>query len=444
MSDLKSEIFNAFNTLIPPGPVLIGYSGGLDSTVLLALFSEYSQRKQGLHPLKVIHVHHGLSPNADQWAAHCQAVCAQFDVPCIVERVQLIKGARQSLEDVARKARYDVFARYLTSGSLLTAHHQDDQLETLLLALKRGSGPRGLAGMPPVLSFAQGKLIRPLLNISREAMALWASEQGLSWIEDESNADDAYDRNFLRNQIIPHLKSRWPEFGKTAARSASLCAEQEALISEVVQQDLATLMTEYQSLDIAKLSVLSIVRRKQVMRHWLRELTGSVPSAHQLELMWHEVALAREDAMPAVMWEAGSVRRYRNQLWQVPPLPEIVFTSQHPIELNQAYSTGIGRLSLQQTSADSCGLRKPNSNEVVSIRFNLLGSEKIQPANRTHHRELKKLWHEWHVAPWLRSLWPVICYNDVIVAIPGLCIVKEFQCVNDEEKLKIDWTMKEI
>lgn len=442
MSSFKNEIFTAFDALIPPGPLLVGFSGGLDSTVLLHLLHEYTARQSSLYQLKAIHVHHGISANADDWAEHCRVICEKLTIPFLVERVSLIRESRQSLEAIARTARYQVFEKYLEGGALITAHHQDDQLETLLLALKRGSGPRGLAGMPAVMSFAHGKLIRPLLNFSREDMERWAIETGLTWINDESNADNTYDRNFLRNEIIPHLKQRWPELGKTAARSAELCAEQENLITDIAAQDLSMVICDNGALDIAKLSLLSEPRRHQVLRFWLREKTALVPSAHQLHLIWQEVALAREDATPLLVWEAGTIRRYRNQLWlqnqemvEEVNIPELI--------LNHTYDFQIAILNLHITENEVTGLRLPFHDEVVSICFNLSGSTKVHPSNRQHQRELKKLWHEFNVAPWLRSIWPVICYNGQVVAIPGLFIVKEFQTEVAGLKIKIMWEEKE-
>ena len=228
--------------LLTSRQILVAFSGGLDSTVLLHQLVQWRTENPGV-ALRAIHVHHGLSANADAWVTHCENVCQQWQVPLVVERVQLAQEGL-GIEAQARQARYQAFARTLLPGEVLvTAQHLDDQCETFLLALKRGSGPAGLSAMGEVSEFAGTRLIRPLLARTRGELEQWALAHGLRWIEDESNQDDSYDRNFLRLRVVPLLQQRWPHFAEATARSAALCAEQERLLDELLVDDLAHCQT---------------------------------------------------------------------------------------------------------------------------------------------------------------------------------------------------------
>lgn len=232
--------------------LLVAFSGGLDSTVLL---HQLTQLRDSVAPelqIRAMHIHHGLSAQADNWVVHCQSLCHRWNIPLEVAYVQLPAGG-QGIEGEARQARYQALTQSLfTDEVLLTAQHQDDQCETVLLALKRGSGPAGLSAMPERLNFAHSQLLRPLLNTSRVELECWASEHQLTWIEDESNQDDKYDRNFLRLRVLPVIQQRWPHFASTVTRSAQLCGEQEQLLDELLAEQLAGLMLDNGALHIAR------------------------------------------------------------------------------------------------------------------------------------------------------------------------------------------------
>lgn len=260
-------------SLLNSQSILVAFSGGLDSTVLLHQLVQW----RALHPdvaLRAIHIHHGLSPYADSWVQHCESVCAQWQVSLVVERVHL-EDDGLGIEAQARRARYQAFAQTLLPGEvLMTAQHLDDQCETFLLALKRGSGPAGLSAMGESSPFAGTQLIRPLLAQTREALEAWARQHELCWIEDESNQDDTYDRNFLRLRVTPLLQQRWPHFAQAVARSAALCAEQESLLDELLASDLADCITSRGTLLLTPLMMMSGVRRAALLRRWLAGLNA--------------------------------------------------------------------------------------------------------------------------------------------------------------------------
>ncbi len=301
--DMTADIAH---TLHPHRQLLVAFSGGLDSTVLLHQLVLLREQDPSL-TLRAVHVHHGLSAHADDWVAHCRQICQQWQVPLVVHHVTLARGGL-GVEAHARAARYQAFQDTLNAGEVLvTAQHQDDQCETLLLALKRGSGPTGLSAMAPSSAFAGSRLLRPLLNETRESLRQWALAHQLSWIEDESNQDDTYDRNFLRLRVIPVLRERWPHFSEAVARSASLCAEQEQLLDEMLAAELASLVAEDGSLAIAPLATMSPPRRAALLRRWLAGQQAPMPAREVPERLWHEVALAREDASP--LSAAGGIYR---------------------------------------------------------------------------------------------------------------------------------------
>ncbi len=406
--------------------LLVAYSGGLDSTVLL----HQLVRLRETHPelrLRAIHVHHGISPNADRWAAHCQALCHRWQVPFELAYVELAQDGL-GLEAQARKARYQAFAAALLPGeALVTAQHLDDQCETLLLALKRGSGPAGLAAMPAELPFAGSVLLRPLLNTPRAQLEAWASRHQLVWIDDESNQDDRFDRNFLRLRILPALEARWPHFTEAAARSAQLCGEQEQLLDELLAPELAALM-DGKTLAIAPLETMSALKRAALLRRWLAALNAPMPSRATLQRIWDEVAQSREDAAPRLKCGDYEARRYQGRLWWVRARQgqrQTVLAWPDPHEaLSLPESLGCLRFG---ESGDT--VRPPRPGETVSVRFSAPGMLYI--VGRDRGRTLKKLWQELQVPPWQREITPILFYDEQPICAPGLFITREGQAQNE-------------
>ncbi|KQN58224.1 tRNA lysidine(34) synthetase TilS [Erwinia sp. Leaf53] len=308
--------------LVAEQAVMLAYSGGLDSSVLLHQLVLLRRQRPELR-LRAVHIHHGLSPHADGWAEHCRQQCAQWQVALEVVRVQL--DVREGgVEAAARAARYQALRQRLKPGeTLLTAQHQDDQSETLLLALKRGSGPAGLAAMPLEGRLGEHRHLRPLLAQSRGQLERWAAEHQLCWIEDESNQDPRYDRNFLRLQVLPLLASRWPHFAAASARSAALCGEQEQLLDELLAESLQALVAADGSLDVVPLLSLSEARRSALMRRWIARCQGGMPSRAGLQKLWQEVVCARPDAEPRLRIGKAEVRRFRERLYWLPLLASV-------------------------------------------------------------------------------------------------------------------------
>lgn len=406
----------------PERCLLVAFSGGLDSTVLLHRLVMLRERQPDLR-LRAIHVHHGISRFADDWASHCQALCDTWNVELEICHVTLTDSG-QGLEAQAREARYRAFAQVLRPGeALVTAQHQDDQCETLLLALKRGSGPAGLAAMPQRLAFAGSWLLRPLLDTPRRELEEWAVQHQLRWIDDDSNACDVFDRNFLRLRVLPVLQARWPHFSRAVARSAALCGEQELLLDELLEEVLAGLLDE-DRLRIAPLRKMSDVKRNALLRRWFAHLHAAMPSRAALVRLWDEVACAREDATPRLRFGEYEVRRYQGALWWVKYRASLEGVcldwrdSEQPLVLPED-------LGMLRWANDGVAVRPPDNGEVVSVRFNAPGI--IHIVGRERGRTLKKLWQELGVPPWQRAATPLVFYGEQLIAAPGVFVTREGQ-----------------
>ncbi|MFP2835367.1 tRNA lysidine(34) synthetase TilS [Citrobacter portucalensis] len=423
-------------SLLNSQSILVAFSGGLDSTVLLHQLVQWRAQ----HPevaLRAIHIHHGLSPHADSWVQHCESVCMQWQVPLVVERVHL-EDDGLGIEAQARRARYQAFAQTLLPGEvLMTAQHLDDQCETFLLALKRGSGPAGLSAMGENSPFAGTQLIRPLLAQTREALEAWARQHELCWIEDESNQDDTYDRNFLRLRVTPLLQQRWSHFAQAVARSAALCAEQESLLDELLASDLADCITAHGTLLLVPLMMMSDVRRAALLRRWLAGLNAPMPSRDGLERIWQEVALAREDASPCFRLGEYEVRRYQSQLWWVKSVDGQSETVIPWLEWKTPLALPAGLGSVQLISAGE--LRMPQADEAVSIRFKAPGVLHI--VGRNGGRKLKKIWQEQEIPPWRRDTTPLLFYGETLIAAAGVFVTRE-GAAEDEEGVSLVWRGK--
>ena len=407
----------------PHRHLLVAFSGGLDSTVLLHQLTLLRHSVAPDLQIRAMHIHHGLSPKADQWVAHCQALCQDWKIPLEVAYVQLPPGG-QGIEGEARSARYQALTQALLRDEvLLTAQHQDDQCETFLLALKRGSGPAGLAAMPEKLDFANTQLLRPLLNTPRTELEKWAALHQLNWVEDESNQDDKYDRNFLRLRVLPVIQQRWPHFTRSVSRSAQLCGEQEQLLDELLAEQLAELMSETGALQIAPLCEMSDVRRFALLRRWLGYHQAAMPSRASLLRLWQEVALSRDDANPRLRLGKYEVRRFQGQLYWVAVVntdKDKIYSWPAPFEPLAIPGTG-----LLTAHSGSSQIRHPKAHEAVSVRFKASGLQYI--VGRKKGRALKKIWQELNIPPWQRETTPLLFYGEQLIAALGVFVTVEGQ-----------------
>jgi len=407
----------------PPKHIYIGYSGGVDSHVLLHLCAANPKIKS---LITAVYVHHGLQIAADAWAQHCQKTASLLGVHCQVLRVDAKPMLGESPEEAARNARYSALKTLMNSDDvLLVAQHRDDQLETVLLQLLRGGGLRGLSAMPENTAFGLGRLLRPLLNVAKPDIDVYAQIHGLSWVEDPSNQSHDYDRNYLRNAILPMLKQRWPACDKTVARSARHCADAQVVISAVSEQlFLQVFNSDDQTLFISQLTTYPVHEQALIIRHWFKHLKLKMPSSTFIARVQSEILNARLDSDPIVARQHYCVRRYRDKLYCLPSLVPAQFeavtwlTGQPSLTLSNKKtltwlpsSTGINRSLWQDATIKVC------------IRQ---GGEKIRLPGRSGHHTLKKLFQEADIPTWERETLPLIYLDGQLAAVSDLWVSADF------------------
>lgn len=418
---------SAMPVLTSESKLWVAYSGGLDSHVLLHALAEL-RRRLGF-TLQAIYVNHGLSPNAASWGAHCQSICDALGVALTIVQVDARPQAGESPEAAARNARYAEFkARLATDEVLCTAHHQDDQAETLLLQLLRGAGPKGLAAMAPQSTLGAGMQVRPLLGFSQQQLNDYAVEHGLGWIEDESNHDTGFSRNYLRHEVMPLLQQRWPAMAATISRSAAHCGEAAELLEALAVEDWQQVRAgSDDQLEINELIQLSLARQKNLLRYWVHQAGLPLPSEKKLQHIFSDVIPAAGDAQPCVGWPGAEVRRFEGRLYLMASLPPVVRGSVFGWpDLAQPLELGGGQ---QLVAREGEGVLALDANVMrqlpVEVRFRS-GGERLQLPGQAHHVELKKLLQQLRVVPWLRDRIPLLYIGEQLAGVVGYCIDQRF------------------
>ena len=415
---------------------LIGFSGGLDSTALLALFAKLRE-KQPHFQLRAIHIHHGLSSNADAWATHCENLCQQFQIPLLIQRVNV--NMANGIEAGARQARYEAIAQHIFHQEwLATAHHLQDQTETFFLALKRGSGLQGLSAMQAQSTVYNVPIFRPLLSFNRQQLLNFVQQQGITWIEDESNADNQYDRNFLRNQILPDLRQRWGHFDSAVQRCAQHCYEQQQLLNELLAEEYQKNVDKTdRTFKVQHFADYSAIKQRALLRLWLQECGVAMPSLVQLEHLISDVIFAKPDTQPQFRLENNIVRRYQHKLFITPIFTDIS-SNDIEAELDKpiALPDNLGTLRLQKTLQKMTALWHDENGNIyketlalplegtkVWIRFGYSGKVKLTP--KGVNQDIKKVWQNLNVPPWQRQRIPLIFYDDKLQSAVGFFTVSQ-------------------
>lgn len=397
----------------------VAFSGGLDSTLLLAALA----RREGRLRVRALHINHGLHPESESWVEHCSRTASEFGIAFNSKSVTITKTGGQSLEAAAREARYAMLAELMAPGELLlTAHHRDDQLETVLLRLLRGSGVKGLRGISPNMPFGPGHLARPMLEISKNEIRNCASLWGLNWIEDSSNRNQCFDRNYLRCEVIPQLQQRWPGASITVGRAARQMAAAQELLDFAAVTDSSRVKSPAR-VSLAYLRELSNSRRGNLLRYLIRGLGLSVPNAAQLDQLLSAIDVTRPDAQTQVQWPGGEGRMFRGQLYLFEPLiTASALGYEGQLEISKPWQGPEGRLELSR--ADGAGLTEAWVEKGLTVRFRT-GGERFKPLDSAHSRKLKKLLQLAGIVPWMRPRIPLLYCDSTLVAVGDLWLSDE-------------------
>ncbi len=413
--------------------LLLAYSGGLDSTVLLHLLRDYTGVR-GLG-LQAHHVDHALHIDSAAWNTRCAEVAASLGVAYSAERLASAPPAGASIEDWARQARYAaLLARSDAHTALLTAHHQDDQAETVLLHALRGSGPHGLAGIRAQGRYGDTRLLRPLLDESRGELRAYAVTHGLSWMEDPSNAEQRFARNRLRGAVLPNLQQAFPGAAAALARVARLQGE----VVEVLEALADQIIGDAPALPLSCLRDNASPLRPYLVKRWLARRGGPPPGRAQLEHLLNDMLDARADGAPSVVWRGVAVRRYDDRLFLTSACLPLV--AEHCPSWSSPWAPltlGHGEISVQVVADQGLDARRLAQSS-LTVRYRR-GGERLRLHVGGPRRELKHLFQEWRVPPWQRPSWPLLYAGEQLAVVPGHAIAAEFRRVDAGSGLLFSW-----
>jgi tRNA(Ile)-lysidine synthase len=434
-NNLPAHVAARVAAALPPGaPVCVGFSGGLDSVVLLDLLAAHSR---GTRAIAAVHVHHGLSPNADAWAAFCRAFCDARRIPLAIEKIGIDRDAPEGIESAARRARYAVYAQR-PEPYVALAHHLDDQAETVLLQLLRGTGLKGIAAMPEVraLPGASTRIFRPLLGLPRASLAAHAEAAGLRWIDDESNASSSYDRNFLRHEVAPLLDARFPGWRDAANRFSRHAAGVDGLLADLAQFDgVPREAGEGLPVDAS----LAPARRGNALRAYLALNGIAMPSEARLAEMSRQLYEARDDARVRIEHAGIALVRHRGSVlievnaagardaWRVE------WRGEAEVDL------GCGRGEVKFEKARGRGIAPALRAGSPWYFMPRNGGERIRLEKSRPTRTLKNLLQEHDIPAWQRDRMPLLFHAGRLVWVPGIGISAEYACGDAEEGFLPCW-----
>ena len=417
--------------------ICISLSGGVDSIVLLYALNQCLDK---VSSIRAIHINHNLVKNSQSWAEFCKKTCDQIQIQIDIHSVKVNTTEGFGIEAAARKARYQKLQGSIQDGEwLMTAHHQDDQLETVLLRMARGTGIEGLQGIQKQFNFGRGNIIRPLLDISKNEILGYARQKNLDWVEDTSNKETYFDRNFLRMKVIPTLKERWPAFSSSISRLSDISSQTSILLKELAEQDLG-LNYPTKNLDTEIFKNKSIGRVINIIRFMILKNEMSVPSMKVLNSGVNTL-LNPKSVNPSMVWDNYCIKRYLDKLYflQLSELQpnqsnELMnWSIDEPLVLDENGST------LAATIAKGKGLSLKKCNKNLDVQFRQ-GGESIRPVGHKITKKLKKLFQENHILPWVRDKIPLLYKKNELIGVGDLWFNQNYVASKEEEGFIVNWT----
>jgi tRNA(Ile)-lysidine synthase len=434
LQTLKS--FPVVNTYV------VGFSGGADSTALLHAINTIQTRLNA--PVSAVHVNHGIHPDADTWQQHCETFCHQHRIKLVCLKVALNNNSGKGLEAEARHLRYEAVSDLLKPGDcLLTAHHADDQAETLLLNLMRGSGVDGLTAMPESRPLGQGLLQRPLLQFRNSALKDYLRENKVDWTEDPSNLHLNHDRNFIRHQVIPLLEQRWPEVNQRLLLTLSAMTDARHLLEALADDYLQDHLPHPLVLQITQPCIENPELTKLVIRRWIKQSGRTGIPAYTLDSICRQMQHQGSDHKISVQWDGCSLRWYKNKLWlqtekEIQPCPAVNWPGN---TMEVKLGRDVGQLEFHVADKSRYGAQQlengvPGAEFSVCARSN---AERPVISLGGHHKSLKNIYQSFEIPPWLRDSIPLCCQNGEIVAIGDWCFNEAFASWLSERGLRLKW-----
>ena len=432
----KYSFDSVLNTYPQAKKIWIACSGGMDSSVLLHLI--FSNKDKIGKTLEVVYVNHGLQEDSVKWGEFCRSQCKGYDLSFTQLNINESVPKGDSIEAWAREKRYALIAQVMGKDDLLfTAHHQDDQVETFFLQALRGAGPRGLSSMPLFKRIANGIHVRPLLNYCRNELLSYANENELSWQEDLSNADTKFDRNYLRNKIMPAFEGRWPAYRETISRLVNHQQDCKSLMNEIGLADLEQASHE-NTLNLEMVKSLSVARQKNIIFTWLQVLQLESPGSKHINQIISDLINSTSDNAPCVNWKNVEVRKYRALLYASNSIDKNIESINYDWDLQTPLKI-MGEVLVAKPET-GIGLSKVKINNAKISVQHRQGGEKIQPSNTAHSKTVKQLFQERGVLPWLRDRFPLVYVDDNLAAIPGIYVNINYSAEKSQASWLIEWS----
>ncbi|QCI16945.1 tRNA lysidine(34) synthetase TilS [Buchnera aphidicola (Aphis helianthi)] len=414
---------------------LIAYSGGMDSTVLLYQLLKIKQINPKIS-IRAIHINHNIHSNSKKWQDHCYNTCKKYNIPLIIEKISV--NVIQNIEEQLRIKRYNLIYKHLFNNEiLLTGHHLNDQCETLFLSLKRGSGPTGLSAMSNETIFGKTKIVRPFLTKTKKELKKWANLNNLIWIEDFTNFNTNYDRNFIRHNVLPILEKKWPFFLKNCFRTTKICKEETKLKNILLQEKIQKFLHFNESLNIKSFEDLKEEVCKALIRYWISLKNIKSPSYKTIQRIYNEIICSQKNINLKIIIQKNEIRCYKKSLYFIETKKNIknMIVFWHDTNHKLILPNNLGYIIKNNT--EGMNIPRPQNSELINIRFQCDG--KILILGKHKQKYIKKIWQEYNIPPWLRNQIPLLFYNNQLVSALGVFVVNQNIKKENQNEWNISW-----